>query len=195
MYSTSHFINRRASVQCLVLPCATWREPPRTGNPSVASRCGTRSTDPIVVRTATLTAQLPPKIMTFKFCELSAAIGYATCYYENHEDSDLDEALAIALNEFIPPLDHLRMKRMRMRMRMKTKNNHENIDKQVERAISYYLRFTLKNRQTIERELQQAAITNFNLNDRQISEFRLKIYQLNMASQYTSQYNIEPDDD
>jgi hypothetical protein len=78
---------------------------------------------------------------------------------------------------------------------MKTKNNHENIDKQVERAISYYLRFTLKNRQTIERELQQAAITNFNLNDRQISEFRLKIYQLNMASQYTSQYNIEPDDD
>jgi hypothetical protein len=71
----------------------------------------------------------------------------------------------------------------------------ENIDKQVERAIGYYLRFALKNRQTIERELQQAAITNFNLNDRQISEFRLKIYQLNMASQYTSQYNIEPDDD
>jgi hypothetical protein len=62
-----------------------------------------------VVRTATLTAQLPPKIMTFKFCELSAAIGYATCYYENHEDSDLGEALVIALNEFIPPLDHLNL--------------------------------------------------------------------------------------
>jgi hypothetical protein len=71
----------------------------------------------------------------------------------------------------------------------------ENIDQQVERAISYYLRFALKNRQTIERELQQSAITNFNLDDRQKSEFRLKIYQLNMASQYTSQYNIEPDDD
>jgi D-aminopeptidase len=68
----------------------------------------------------------------------------------------------------------------------------ENIDKQVERAIGYYLRFALKNRQTIERELQGAAITHFNLNDRQISEFRLKIYQLNMASQYTSQYT---DDD
>ena len=63
-----------------------------------------------------------------------------------------------------------------------------NIDQQVDRAISYYLRFALKNRQTIERELQQSAIANFNLDDRQISEFRLKIYQLNMASQYTSQY-------
>ena len=71
----------------------------------------------------------------------------------------------------------------------------ESIDQQVERAISYYLRFALKNRQTIERELQQAAITNFNLNDRQKSEFRLKIYQLNMASQYTSQSNIDPDDE
>ncbi|MFM2303167.1 MAG: hypothetical protein RLZZ135_574 [Cyanobacteriota bacterium] len=43
--------------------------------------------------------------MTFQFCELSAAVGYATCYYENHEDSDLDEALTIALNEFIPSSD------------------------------------------------------------------------------------------
>jgi AraC-like DNA-binding protein len=42
--------------------------------------------------------------MTFQFCELSAAklerrlttIGYATCHYENHEDSNLDEDLAIA---------------------------------------------------------------------------------------------------
>lgn len=68
----------------------------------------------------------------------------------------------------------------------------EHIDKQVDRAISYYLRFALKNRQKIERELQVAAITQFNLDDRQISEFRLKIYQLNMASQYTSQYT---DDD
>ncbi len=43
--------------------------------------------------------------MTFKFCELSAAIGYATCYYENYEDSDLGEALSIGLSEFIPSPD------------------------------------------------------------------------------------------
>jgi hypothetical protein len=40
--------------------------------------------------------------MTFQFCELSAAIGYATCYYENDEDSNLDEALRIAIDEFVP---------------------------------------------------------------------------------------------
>lgn len=43
--------------------------------------------------------------MDFRFCELSAAIGYATCYYENQPDSDLEEALSIALDEFIVPCD------------------------------------------------------------------------------------------
>jgi hypothetical protein len=52
--------------------------------------------------------------MTFKFCELSAAIGYATCHYENYAECDLDEALAIALNEFIPPLDHLNIDHVTM---------------------------------------------------------------------------------
>lgn len=47
--------------------------------------------------------------MTFQFDELSATIGYATCYYENHEDSDLDEALSIALNEFVPPSEHMQI--------------------------------------------------------------------------------------
>jgi hypothetical protein len=40
--------------------------------------------------------------MDFRFCELSAAIGYATCYYETYENSDLGEALSIGLSEFTP---------------------------------------------------------------------------------------------
>ncbi len=60
----------------------------------------------------------------------------------------------------------------------------EHIDKQVESAIDYYLRFALKDRLVIQPELQQAAINQFNLNDRQIAEFRLKIYQLNMQAEY-----------
>jgi hypothetical protein len=39
--------------------------------------------------------------MPFKFCELSAAIGYATCYYEN-QDCDLSEALVVSIQEFVP---------------------------------------------------------------------------------------------
>jgi hypothetical protein len=40
--------------------------------------------------------------MTFQFCELSAATGYATAHYELHLDCDLGEALAIGIAEFIP---------------------------------------------------------------------------------------------
>jgi hypothetical protein len=47
-------------------------------------------------------SNLLQKIMTFKFCPLSAAIGYATCYFENFEDVALDEALAIGIDEFVP---------------------------------------------------------------------------------------------
>ena len=44
--------------------------------------------------------------MSFKFCEYSAAIGYATCHYENNDPCDLiGEALAMGLNEFVPSLD------------------------------------------------------------------------------------------
>jgi hypothetical protein len=50
----------------------------------------------------TFTAKLPLKIMTFRFCEYSAAIGYATCHYENYAECTLEEALAIGVNEFIP---------------------------------------------------------------------------------------------
>ena len=61
---------------------------------------------------------------------------------------------------------------------------HEHIDKQVDSAIDYYLRFALKDRLVIQIELQQLAITQFNLNDLQIAEFRLKLYQLNMQAEY-----------
>ena len=61
---------------------------------------------------------------------------------------------------------------------------HEHIDEQVDSAIDYYLRFALKNRLVIQIELQQLAITQFNLNDLQIAEFRLKLYQLNMQAEY-----------
>ncbi|MFM2303168.1 MAG: hypothetical protein RLZZ135_575 [Cyanobacteriota bacterium] len=61
----------------------------------------------------------------------------------------------------------------------------EHIDKQVESAIAYYLRFAVKDRLVIDPQLQVAAIAQFNLNDRQVAEFRLKIYQLNMQAQYT----------
>jgi hypothetical protein len=40
--------------------------------------------------------------MTFKFCELSAAVGYATCHFENYAECNLDEALDIGLTEFMP---------------------------------------------------------------------------------------------
>lgn len=61
---------------------------------------------------------------------------------------------------------------------------HEHIDMQVDSAIDYYLRFALKDRLVIQIQLQQSAITQFNLNDLQIAEFRLKIYQLNMQAEY-----------
>jgi hypothetical protein len=60
----------------------------------------------------------------------------------------------------------------------------EHIDKQVNSAIDYYLRFELKDCLVIQAELQRSAITQFNLNDLQASEFRLKIYQLTMQAKY-----------
>jgi hypothetical protein len=60
----------------------------------------------------------------------------------------------------------------------------ENIDRQVQSAIDYYLRFAIENRLIIQTELQQAAINQFSLNGKQIAEFRLKIYQLNMQARY-----------
>ena len=62
---------------------------------------------------------------------------------------------------------------------------NENIDDRVESAIDYYLRFDIKNRLVIQTELQQAAIAQFNLNDREVAEFKLKVYQLNMQARYT----------
>jgi hypothetical protein len=61
---------------------------------------------------------------------------------------------------------------------------HEHIDERVDSAIDYYLRFALKDRLVIQTALQQSAITQFDLNDLQIAEFRLKIYQLNMQAEY-----------
>jgi hypothetical protein len=59
----------------------------------------------------------------------------------------------------------------------------EHIDNRVQSAIDYYLR-VVTHRQVIHNELQQLAITEFNLSDVQIAEFRLKIYQLHMKARY-----------
>jgi hypothetical protein len=60
--------------------------------------------------------------MTFKFCELSAAIGYATCYYENHEDCDLSEALVVGIQEFASPyLDEATMDTLMSHLDIATK--------------------------------------------------------------------------
>jgi hypothetical protein len=76
-----------------------------------------------------------------------------------------------------------------MKRKLKRLTMEERIDKQVESAVEYYIRFDIKNRLVIQNELQQAAITQFNLNDQQVAEFRLKIYQLNMQARYTDPDN------
>lgn len=60
----------------------------------------------------------------------------------------------------------------------------EYIDNRVQSAINYYFR-VVTHRQVIHNELQQLAITEFNLSDLQIAEFRLKIYQLHMQTRYS----------